>query len=173
MTFDVSCKLICTCRIKTTNYIEVCLLNSKIFQTRGTQRGKITRIVLPLSTRNCSCCAFKESSLYCRPVRISSSLFWTLGGRLDISESVNSFLNSAAIFSDSDAHSAQAQISGIFAVWELLVHCGSWSQNMLLRRWTLRRHYCIFVFQRENNNNMKNYKTNLDVDCVYPTLKMV
>lgn len=125
MTFDVWCKLICTCRIKTTNYIEVCLLNSKIFQTRGTQRATITRIVLPLSTRNCSCCAFKESSLYCRPVRISSSLLWTLGGRLDISESVNSFLNSAAIFSDSDANSAGADqwdfyslgITG--ALWEL------------------------------------------------------
>lgn len=96
-----------------------------------------------------------------------------VGGRLDISESLNSFLNNAAIFSDGDTHSAQPQISALFAGWELLMHCGSWSQNMLLRGLILRTHFCILIFQRENKPNMKNYETNLDVDCAYPTLEKV
>lgn len=56
--------------------------------------------ILPLSTRNCSCCAFKESISYCWSERILSSLFWSVFGTLDSSEASNSCKRSAAIFLD-------------------------------------------------------------------------
>lgn len=60
--------------------------------------SKIRNDNIPLSTRNCSCCAFKESISYCWSDRILSSLFWIVFGSLDSSEPSNSCSSSAAIF---------------------------------------------------------------------------